>query len=223
MKRIKQCLILTVLIWSVGNLLWATEAGEVDLRLTKNLYIIFDASGSMWQQKCAGGDYKIHIAKNALITFLSNVPSSYNLGLYVFDDHGPREMYPLGTIDRSRFKKELSRIFAGGKTPLGKAIDYACQVLNKQKDLQLGYGEYTLLVVTDGEADDMAALPAQVERVTDHGIIIQVIGFCLESEHSLKRLVHKYREANSPDELASALQAVLGEAEQYSDLGVFTE
>jgi len=196
-------------------------AESSDQRLAKNLYIVFDGSGSMWQQKCAGGDYKINVAKNALLTFLSSVPSEYNLGLFVFDDKGSREIYQLGTINRATLSDRVKSIFAGGKTPLCNALDQASRVMGEQKKKQLGYGEFTVLVVTDGEADNIQALPVHVQKLTDQGITIQVIGFCLDTEHSLKRMVHKYREANSADELSAAMEAVLGEADTYTDMHTF--
>lgn len=213
--------LLTVLI--VAPCLSTLQATTLDWKLTKNIYIVFDASGSMWQKKCTDGDYKINVAKNALITFLSSVPNNYNLGLYVFDDKGSREMYQLGSPNRKKFISRIKSIFAGGKTPLCNALDQARAAVIKQKNIQLGYGEYTILIVTDGEADNIQELPSHVQQITDEGIVVEVIGFCLSSTHSLKNMVHKYREANSPSELVSALEAVLGEAEQYTDISEFEQ
>jgi Ca-activated chloride channel homolog len=188
-----------------------------DVRLTKNLYIILDASGSMYQKKCAGGDMKINVAKQALITFLSSIDEETNVGLYTFDEKGPHEIVSLGPVDRVSLIGKIKEIKAGGFTPLAESIDAARNVLLGQKEKQFGYGEYTLLIVTDGESTSSRPLAGSVTQTTEKGIVVQVIGFCLEGAHSLKSLVHKYREANSPDELKSALEAVLGEAEEYRD------
>jgi len=115
----------------------------------------------------------------------------------------------------------VDSIRAGGKTPLCAAIETSRQKLAQQQKKQLGYGEYTLLVVTDGEANNKNALPKIVQKATNEGIVVQVIGFCLASTHSLKSQVHKYREANSPEELQSAFESVLGEAEEFSDISEF--
>lgn len=188
-----------------------------DWRLTRNLYIILDASGSMYERKCTGGDMKINVAKQALVTFLGSVDDATNLGFYTFDERGPHEVIPLGKVDRASLIERIKAIRAGGNTPLPESIDAARTALLKQKNEQLGYGDYTLLVVTDGESTSRRSLAEPVRLATENGIVVQVIGFCLDGAHSLKSLVNKYREANSPEELKSALQAVLGEAESYQD------
>ncbi|MFC1849703.1 VWA domain-containing protein [candidate division CSSED10-310 bacterium] len=197
------------------------EATQLDSRLQKNLYIVFDGSGSMTNSKCSGKQRKIDVAKDALVTFLKTIPEDYNCGLFVFDKQGSREIYPFSSIDRQQLISIIQSIKAGGSTPLGNAIDQAKQAIVQQKQKQLGYGEFILLIVTDGEADNKRKLPAHVKPVTDEGIVIQVIGFCLGQTHSLKQNVHKYREANSPQELETALQDVLGEAETFTDLSEF--
>ncbi|MFC1850994.1 VWA domain-containing protein [candidate division CSSED10-310 bacterium] len=154
------------------------DAAPVDQKLSHNLYIIFDASGSMFQIDCSGGQRKIKVAKEAIITFLAKVPPQFNLGLHVFDEKGSREIYPLGNINRQELVDKVKNIRAGGKTPLCAAIDASRKALLKQKQKQLGYGEYTMLIVTDGEANRKQALPSFVQKATDEGFVVQVIGFC---------------------------------------------
>ena len=109
------------MVISVAIVCLAVNAGAaLDQKLTPNLYIILDASGSMYQVKCSGDQCKIVVAKKAIRTFFSKIPDYYNLGLYVFDEKGQYEVYPLGTINRQVFVKKLMAIKAGGKTPLRK-------------------------------------------------------------------------------------------------------
>lgn len=217
----KLFLISFMLIFILGSLTAASASTIQDKRLTTNLYIIFDASGSMFQVKCSGEQRKITVAKRALITFLKTVPERYNLGLFVFGREGSHEVSALGTMSRTQLIKKVRQIKAGGKTPLCNALKAAKQKLLLQKKKQLNYGEYIVLVVTDGEANNKNALPRYVQALTNKGIVVQVIGFCLTKSHSLKNMVDKYRDANSPEELKAALQSVLGEAETFNDTSEF--
>lgn len=219
----KMCLMIIVALFAAFPSIQTKVSAASDVRLTKNLYIILDASGSMYQIRCSGNKHKITIAKDSLSTFMQHVPADYNVGLYVFDNQGSRELVSLGKINTPMLLQKVKAIQAGGKTPLCNAIEKASEKLLTQKKEQLGYGEYIMLIVTDGEADNQVALPKYVQEATDEGIVVEVIGFCLASQHSLKTMVHKYREANSPEELKTALEAVLGEAEEFTDLSSFEE
>lgn len=210
-------LILVLFVYFFSSITFAEE----DIRLQKNLYIIFDGSGSMGIKKCSGNQRKIDVAKEALITFLKTVPNDYNVGLYVFDKKGSREVVPISRLNKELLIATTEKIRNGGSTPLCASIERAKEALLKQKEKQLSYGEYTMLIVTDGEANQVSRLPSIVKPVTDSGITIQVIGFCLGKTHSLKFMVNKYREANSPEELKAALKNVLGEANEFTDMSSF--
>jgi len=205
------------------GLAMSVKAEGIDPRLTSNLYIIFDGSGSMSEEKCSGTRTKIEVAKEALQTFLRSVPDDYNVGLFVFDRDGQRELVGLGPVARNELVQKIGSITAGGSTPLCDAIDFSRGQLLKQNERQLGYGNYTLLIVTDGEANRKSELPAFIKPVTEQGVYVQVIGFCLSRTHSLKKMVHKYREASSAEELEQAFSEVLGEAEQFDDIGQWDE
>lgn len=211
---------------AAAGLFFAVLSGVVfgqwqDVRLTRNLYIIFDGSGSMRSSKCSDSQSKIDVAKQAFSLFLTTIPDDMNCGLYVFDSGGMREVEPLQKINRERLLATVNAIEAGGSTPLTESIEAARKALLAQKERQLGYGEYTMLIITDGEANNVSTLPSEVKPSTDAGIVVQVIGFCLDSSHSLKQLAHIYREANSPQELQKALTEVLAEAETFPDPGEF--
>ncbi|MBN2382022.1 VWA domain-containing protein [bacterium] len=206
------------------GMVWTNSLAQtVDPRLRHNLYIIFDGSGSMDDEECSAPYTKIEVAKKALITFLDTIPADYNLGLYVFDHHGQRELFALGQLERGSLFDKISAIRAGGSTPLCSSIEFASTKLLEQKEKQLGYGHYMLLIVTDGRANREAELPASLQPVIEQGIIIQVIGFCLSQSHSLQKMVHAYRDANSAQELVTALSEVLGEADRFVDFGDWRE
>src|SRR4029079_10802202 len=125
-------------------------------RFARNYYVVLDASGSMTERGCSGDLPKIEAARNALAAFAESLPANANLGLQVFDARGVREQIPLATgeANRAKFKTVLSAVRAGGGTPLHTAITQAYARLEQQGSRQLGYGEYHLVVVTDGEASD---------------------------------------------------------------------
>jgi Mg-chelatase subunit ChlD len=82
------------------------------------------------------------------------VPKDVNLGLYVFDRNGERQVVPLASNNRAAFLAAIDQVDAAGATPLGDAIGKGAHALVKEYKKQLGYGDYRLIVITDGEASD---------------------------------------------------------------------
>jgi Ca-activated chloride channel family protein len=121
--------------------------------MTRNFYIIFDGSGSMSYN--LNGEIKIVGAKKAITKFLAQIPQDVNMGLYLFDDNGTREVVPLEPVNKDKLLTAISKSAPGGGTPLAEAILFATKQLIKQRKKQLGYGEYNLIIVTDGEADSI--------------------------------------------------------------------
>jgi hypothetical protein len=198
------------------------EAGDEALVLAdsltmKNFVLILDGSGSMAKQGCSGNRSKHEVAREAVIAWAALVPEDANLGLIVFDRQGFSTRLPLGLANRPQFKAEVEKVIPEGKTPLAIAVDTAHKMLTGQGSRQLGYGDYTVVIVTDGVADDIAALDQSVNKVlATSPIIIHTIGFCIESDHSLNRAGRTtYRAANNPAELRQGLQEVLAEAETF--------
>jgi len=195
---------------------------EGEISLARNFYFIFDGSGSMRDRPDydCGGDQtfrrKIDGAKWAVAEFLKKVPNEVNLGLYVFDGRritaSQREMVPLAPDNLAIFLQAVNDIEAGGGTPLAEAIRFGTDALARQRAKQLGYGEFRLIVVTDGLAEE---IPAAAEYATKHAIPIYAIGLCIKEDHPLRRYAISYRAANNFQDLAKALEATVGEAEYY--------
>ena len=181
--------------------------GEVSLK--RNFYFIFDGSGSMGD-KCAG-EKKIDGAKEAVRAFMKKVPDDVNLGLLVFDNRGHQQMAELGA-DKKTFLKEIDAIIAGGGTPLAKSIGYGTDRLVEQYKKQLGYGEYRLIVVTDGEA---SGIPQAADYATKHMMPIYTIGLCIGDTHPLKKYAVSYRAANNFQDLQRALEETVAETETF--------
>jgi Ca-activated chloride channel homolog len=180
---------------------------------TRNFYFIFDGSGSM-DGNC-GGVRKIDGAKDAVRKFLAKVPQDVNLGLYSFNAQGNQEFVPLGPNNRAKFLEVFSRFDPSGGTPLVGAIRTGVDKLVEQYKKQLGYGEFRLIVVTDGAATD-----GEVETSTlyaaKYGIPIYTIGLCIGGDHPLRVYSLSYRAADNPGDLSKALEEATAEASDFN-------
>lgn len=192
-----------------------------DLLFARNYYVVLDASGSMTEKGCSGDLPKIDAARNALAAFAESLPADANLGLQVFDARGVREQIPLAAGNRAKFKSILTAVRAGGGTPLQTAISQAYARLEQQGARQLGYGEYHLVVVTDGEASDGQDPTNVVKVILDRSpIVLHTIGFCIGPKHSLNQPGRTiYRAADNPQQLREHLSDVLAEAPSFAVTG----
>jgi hypothetical protein len=187
--------------------------------MARNFLLIFDGSGSMYKSDCAGSSRKIDVAKQAVVAWSKSVPSNANLGLYAFHDNGVLTL-PMAPGDRNEFMRTVDQVMAGGSTPLARAMQYAYRALTDQGRRQLGYGEYTIVVVTDGIANSADDL----KRVTDlilaeTPITIYSIGFCIGTYHSLNQPGSTiYKSADNPEQLEKGLREVLAELETFDEL-----
>ena len=181
-----------------------------DNLLRKNIYLIFDCSGSMVGRKIAA-------AKEAINQFGKSIPEDTGLGLAIFDGHGLSERLPLGVNNRKEFFAVVNAASADGGTPLSEAVKIGYESLKAQARRQLGYGEYHLVIVTDGEANmgydhtDMVNL-----ILRESPVVIHTIGFEIGPEHSLNQPGRTiYKDAQSPKDLEEGLQSVMAEADTY--------
>ncbi len=192
--------------------LFAAAARADEERLRRNIEVVFDTSGSMEE------DDKIGSAKRALEAFLGTVPADTNVGLVVFADGTPKSVIPLGPLDRRKVGLVLDLLEARGPTPIADSLELAAAILRQQRERQGGYGSHTIVVVTDGEETvRRQALPDVVESIVREGMLIDVIGFGLEEDHSLKSMVTRYRSAGDEAELTQAILDTLAETESYEE------
>jgi Ca-activated chloride channel homolog len=185
---------------------------------TANYYVIFDGSGSMEDTNCGDGERRIDVAKRAIGTFFDVLPKNSNVGLILFDGHGAREAVPLKKNDPSLLKSVTDSAIAGGGTPLGLTLEYASQKLQVQGQKQQGYGEYNIVVLTDGQAGDEDKMIRVVNDITANTPInIHTIGFCLGDHHTLnKHGVINYQPASDAAELVQGLKSVLAESSSFT-------
>ena len=186
--------------------------------LARNFYFVFDGSGSMGDGpdgSCVGDQSfstKVEGAKWAVREFIKKVPNDVNLGLYVFDWNGEREVVSLASGNHQKFLQEINNIKASGGTPLAEGMNVATERLINQYKKQLGYGEYRLVVVTDGEA---SSIPEASLNAIRHGISIYAIGLCIGKDHPLRQYALSYRAADSAEDLRKGLEETLAELPSF--------
>ena len=115
--------------------------------------------------------------------------------------------------------QSINEVEAGGGTPLAKSIGFGTDRLVAQYKKQLGYGEYRLIVVTDGQA---SSIPQAARYATRYGMPIYAIGLYIEGDHPLRTYAVSYREANNYEDLERALEETLAELPSF-DLAEFEE
>lgn len=186
--------------------------------MAKNYYMVFDGSGSMLDPDCADGSNKAEVAKQAVAEFSKSIPKDANLGLLAFDAEGTSERIPLATENRAEFINAINEVRPAGSTPLRTAITQGVANLTQQGRRQYGYGEYHLVIVTDGEANPNSENPSAIlaQTLESSPIVIHTIGFCIGENHSLNQKGRTvYHPANNPEQLAQGLKEVLAESEQF--------
>ena len=183
-----------------------------------NYYVVLDGSGSMNESKCSEGKRKIEVARTALSAFARSVPAQANLGLAVFDRRGLSERLPLGRNNRDGFSRAIEEVQVSADTPLKSAVELAYSRLLDQGRRQLGYGEYHLVIVTDGLASPSQKPTSAVNRIlAESPVVFHTVGFCIGERHSLNQPGRTYyRSANNPQALQQGLETVLAEAPDFA-------
>ena len=202
----------------------AESAQVADDLLASNYFVVLDGSGSMAEVGCSAGQPKIDAARTALESFAQSLPPNANLGLAVFAKQGIKELLPLGLDNREQFAEAVQGVIAGSGTPLRSAIDLAYDRLLAQGRGQLGYGDYHLVVVTDGRASGGQEPTAKVNAMlAESPVVLHTIGFCIGEDHSLNQRGRTYyRAADNPAALRKGLDEVLAEAPTF-DLTEFRD
>jgi len=184
-----------------------------------NYYVVLDGSGSMARRECAGqSSRKVDVALDAVKAFVKEIPGDANVGLAVFDSRDLSERVAIGADNREAISQALGRVRVGEGTPLRSAIHLAYDRLTKQASKQLGYGEYHLVVVTDGQPDPRSEDPTDEvnEILAQSPVILHTVGFCIGSDHVLNQPGRAYYvAATNPEELQSGLKSVLAEAPTF--------
>lgn len=187
--------------------------------------VILDNSGSM-AERMSGGETRMDAAKRSLQTVLDRTPADAQVGVLLLNPPriGDDWLFELGPVDPQATRRAINRIVAGGPTPLGGAMKMATDALLKAREANR-YGDYKLLVVSDGEATDGNLVERFLPEIQARGVLVDVIGVAMGQQHSLATRANTYRSANDPASLEQAISAVvLGESTtDYSDTGDETD
>ncbi len=206
--------------WLLVLMFFCTLCIAAMARADQNVVVVLDDSGSMEDRMrtASGRVQRIEAAKKALISVLSNLPADTNVGVLALNSEvaGSHWIVPFGPADRSVWEPNIRGIRAEGGTPLGEFLKVGADALLEARSRQI-YGTYRLLVVTDGEANDERILDAYLPDVLSRGMIVDVIGVDMESDHSLATRVHNYRRADDDRALQQAISEVFAESSGTND------
>lgn len=185
--------------------------------LTANYYVMLDASGSMADHKCAGNSSKMQVAALALDKFAQSLPADANFGFAIFNGTIIKELFPLGT-ERKNIRQITDSILPAASTPLASAVRFSYNKIVEQGQRQLGYGEYYLVLITDGIADKGQEADKDIRKILEQSPVqVYTIGFCINEHHSLNQPgLTVYRSANNPQSLEQGLQEVLAESPDFN-------
>lgn len=185
--------------------------------LKDNIIIVLDASGSM--SNAMGKNNRLQVAKEAITTVVQTMSQQSNLGILVFSGSGKDSdwLHQLGPINMDVIKNNLKRLAPSGGTPLGNYMKKARYALEAQRQKQLGYGTYRMLILTDGEASDHKFMMKETPIVLNNGIYLDVIGVAMKNNHTLAKRANSYRSAMDQNALMQAVKKVLSEVNTQSD------
>ena len=191
-----------------------------ELQAGQNVVVVLDDSGSMQQKMRTnnGRISRIEAAKEALSKVVQGLPDDAQLGILLLNNRGRGNTWlmPLGPLSTAAVLPKIAQIRADGGTPLGSQMKAATDALLELRQKQI-YGEYRLLVITDGEASDANLLNAYLPDILSRGLLLDVIGVDMADKHSLESRAHSYRRANDLASFEKALQEIFAESTAQSD------
>ncbi len=177
-----------------------------------NIQIVLDCSGSM--NEVVSGATKLASAKRALEVWVENLPDDVNLGFATFYLSQQQQLVEIGPDQKQRVIDELKHIVADGGTPLRSALEFGSSKLRQQWRKQLGYGQYQLVVVTDGEAGFNQDPVDTMRSLASTPIELTTIGFGTGSGHSMnKPRLARFLVASNEEELTKQLAEIKPESD----------
>ncbi len=165
---------------------------------------------------------RIDAAKSALSAVVADLPPDSQLGILLLNSgkrkaKADRWLVPIGPLEVGATLKKIQRIAADGGTPLGENLKIAADALLEARQRQV-YGDFRMLVVTDGEASDPELLADYLPDLLARGLTLDVIGVDMVGDHSLAKRSHSYRRAANAADFEKAIREVFAESGSGSDL-----
>lgn len=183
--------------------------------------VVLDDSGSMGEpMRRTPRVRKIQAAKSALLAVLNDLPKDAQLGIVLLNGsvQGSSWVVPLGPVDFPKARQAILQVQPINGTPLGKFMKVGADALLEHRAKEF-YGDYRLLIVTDGEATDAELVDRYLPEIMARGLNVDVIGVDMPQQHSLATRVHTYRRADDPAALQQAIRTVLAETLASRDDG----
>ncbi|WP_445669224.1 VWA domain-containing protein [Margalitia sp. FSL K6-0131] len=198
-----------------------------------NVEILLDASGSM--AEIIDGKSKMDIAKESILSFVSELPKQARVGLRVYGHKGSGAdsdkslscgsseiVYSMSNYSDQPFKQALNKFSPKGWTPTGLALNEA------KKDLEKFNGENNtniVYLVSDGISTCNDDPIGAAKDLYDSNVspIINVIGFDVDSkgQNELKQIANAtkgiYETVKNQGELQKQLDNIKNVAEQWKE------
>lgn len=174
--------------------------------LRQTVVVVFDDSGSMSGYLNNTSDNKLDVAKSCLINNLSTLPSGSKVGLVLLN--GGKDNI-LSKIDSNLFHR-IKLIEAIGGTRLADSIIIGANLLLTERQ-KYKNEIYRLLIITDGEAEDVELASIKVKETMSRGIVVDCIGLNMIEEHSLTNIVSHYMNANTKEQLFDSINKSFAE------------
>ncbi|MEL6823232.1 MAG: VWA domain-containing protein, partial [Calditrichota bacterium] len=199
MKSLLLCLLLSLPLF----------AGENDV------YIIFDGSGSMWQE-LPTGEYKISAARSVLQKFAAQEFNGQELAMRAYGHRRKNDCSDTELVlpwqSPARFKEQigsfLSNVNPTGRTPISRSLKAALK--------DFGDREGSIILISDGieTCDEDPCELLKLWRKKNIRISVHVVGLGLDekSKAAMQCLADAagttYRDANSAEELTKGLKEI---------------
>ncbi|MEM7371145.1 MAG: hypothetical protein AAF587_21195 [Bacteroidota bacterium] len=193
--------------------LWLNQT--VYAQQAPGVYVIFDASGSMWG-RLADDSYKIHTARTVLNQFVEGDFEGKELALRVYGHRREKDcsdselLVPFGPAEEAvaAFQQAIKNINPKGRTPISYSLRRALE--------DFGDREGDIILISDGIEtcnDDPCAL-MQEWREKNINIQVHVVGFGVEEKARLALQCiadaagTPYHDAESSEELTESLSDI---------------
>lgn len=184
---------------------------------TKNVMVVFDASGSMWGQ--IDGRPKISIAREVLTGVLNSLSGNTQMGMIAYGHRQKGQCSDIETVVRAgpsqstipQMIETVGRLSPKGKTPLSDAVRIAAE------EMRYTENEATVVLVTDGLETcnaDPCALANELEK-SGINFTAHVVGFGLSAQEGrqvaclAENTGGKYIQASNAADLSRALSETI--------------